>query len=88
MAKNSRTDQYLSLTPSSLNDYIYWLDLEDIDDRLSRLDPRIHSYFFENYGQPPTTFQEMIDNKLMLVCLLACLNQEDYDMAMNTLQIN
>lgn len=85
MAKNSRTDQYLSLTPWYLNNYIYWQDLSDIDSRFDSFDPNIHSYLFENYGQPPTTYQEMIDNKLTLICLLACLNQEDYDMAMDTL---
>lgn len=84
MAKNSRTDEYLSLTPSSTNNYIYWSDLNNIDNRFNGMLPYNCPYFFDDCGAPTST-KEMIDNKLTLVCLLACLNQEDYDMAMNTI---
>lgn len=84
MAKNSRTDEYLSLVPSSRSDYIYWSDLNNIDNRFNGMLPNKYPYFFADCGAPTST-KEMIDNKLTLVCLLACLNQEDYDMAMNTI---
>lgn len=81
MAKNSRTDEYLSLNPAS-NGYVFWSDLVKIDSRIHEINSVAYPHFFAGRN----LLQNMeIDNKLTLVCLLACLNQEDYDMAMNTL---
>lgn len=75
MAKNSRTGAYLSLNPAP-NGYVFWSDLVKIDSRIHEIKSDAYPHFFADME---------IDNKLILVCLLACLNQEDYDMAMNTL---